>query len=200
MVAAGVTVDAEGNTVVPIAADPATLLYYRRTGEPVLAPDGHHVTAGEFRTPQGTAQATCGADGTEVALSLEGLIPNAVYRIWILNFKAPGFDLGPPPDFANVIGEGALGANDRSENTFVAAADGGGQLTRIHPAGPMSETLPSPPYANEPAGPCLLTDEFEWHVVGAFQQPGYAYGPDVGPPLLFPGTAVEQFIFLFAQQ
>jgi hypothetical protein len=61
----------------------------------------------------------------------------------------------------------------------------------------MSETLPEPPFANEPVGRCLLTDEFEWHVVAAFQQPGQPQGPDVGTPALFPGTAVEQFTFIF---
>ena len=36
-ITAAVTVDADGATVVPVAADPATPLYYRQTGLPVLA-------------------------------------------------------------------------------------------------------------------------------------------------------------------
>jgi hypothetical protein len=133
-------------------------------------------------------------------LHLRNLIPGATYRLWLLTFKDPGFDLGPPLDFSNLIGEGALGPNDRSRNTFTASASGEGQITRIHPAGPLSETLPEPPFANEPAGACLLTDEFEWHVVAAFQQPGQPRGRDIGPPALFPGTAVEHFTFIFRQQ
>ena len=198
-IVSGLTVDADGNTVVPVAAPPSTLLYYRRTGLPILAPDGHQITAGEFITAKGTAEATCLDSGTEVKLSMSGLIPNALYRVWILIFKKPGFDIGPPPDFSNMIGEGALGPNDRSDNSFIASASGEGSITKIHPAGAMSETLPIPPFANEPAGKCLLTDAYEWHVVVAFQQPNQPSGKDVGPPALFPESAVEQFVFMFRQ-
>lgn len=197
LVVTALTVDANGGTVIPVAADPSTPLYYRRTGLPILDPDGHHVTAGEFRAVRGSISVTCLESGTHVSMHFRGLIPNATYRIWLLSFKEPGFDLGPPPDFANLIAEGALGPNDRSRNTFTASSSGEGQITRIHPAGLLSETLPEPPFANEPVGRCLLTDEFEWHVVGAFQQPGQPQGKDVGPPGLFPGTAVEQFTFIF---
>ena len=193
------TVDADGNTVIPVAADPATPLYYRRTGLAVLAPDGHHVTAGEFAAAEGRAVATCLQSGTQIKLHLSGLMPNATYRIWLLTFKAPGFDLTLPNPFVNLIGNGALGPKDRSRNTFKASASGQGQITRIHPAGLMSETLPVPPFANEPAGDCLLTDHFEWHAVGAFQQPGQPDGPEIGPPVRFPETAVEQFVFVFKQ-
>jgi hypothetical protein len=197
LVVQGLTVDADGNTVIPVAADPSTSLYYRRTGLPILGPDGHHVTAGEFSAVRGSISVKCLGSGTHVSLHLRDLIPGATYRMWLLTFEEPGFDLGPPPDFSNLIGEGALGLNDRSRNTFTASASGEGQITRIHPAGLLSETLPVPPFANEPVGSCLITDEFEWHVVGAFQQPGQPEGPDVGPPGLFLGTAVEQFTFIF---
>lgn len=199
LVVTGLTVDADGNTVVPVAAPPSTLLYYRRTGLPILAPDGHHITAGEFVTAKGTAVATCLDSGTEVKLSMSGLIPNALYRVWILIFKEPGFDIGPPPDFSNMIGEGALGPNDRSDNSFIATAGGEGSITKVHPAGAMSETLPTPPFANEPAGKCLLSDAYEWHVVVAFQQPDQPSGQEVGPPALFPKSAVEHFVFMFRQ-
>jgi hypothetical protein len=197
LVARGLTVDADGNTVVPVAAPSSTPLYYRRTGLPILAPDGHQVTAGEFSAVRGSISVKCLTSGTHVSLHLRNLVPDATYRVWLLTFEAPGFDLGPPPDFSNLIGEGALGSNDRSRNSFVASATGEGQITRIHSAGPLSETLPVPPFANEPVGACLLADQFEWHVVGAFQQPGQPLGPDVGPPAFFPSTAVEHFVFIF---
>jgi hypothetical protein len=197
LVVEGLTVDANGGTVVPVAADPSTLLYYRRTGLPILAPDGHHVTAGEFSAVRGSIQVRCVESGTHVSMHLRDLIPHATYRVWLLTFGEPGFHIGPPPDFSNLTGEGALGPADRSRNTFTASATGEGQITRIHPAGPLSETVPEPPFTNEPAGRCLLTDEFEWHVVAAFQQPGQPAGQDVGPPALFPETAVEQFTFIF---
>ncbi len=130
---------------------------------------------------------------------MQGLIPHGIYRLWIITFKAPGFSLGPPPDMSNVTGERALGTRDRSDNTLTASASGEAHFTQIHPPGPMSETLPDPPYANLPASACLLSDVYEWHLVGTLQQPGQASGTEVGPPLLFPGTAVEQFVFFFKQ-
>ena len=188
---AGLTVDADGNTVVPIAADPATLLYYRRTGLPVLGPDEHHITAGEFAAPEGIAAVKCLGPGTQVRLHFSGLIPNALYRIWILTFKEPGFDRSLSNPFVNIIGEGALGPNDRSRNTFRASANGKGTIVRFIPEGEFSEFG----FAED----CQITDIFEWHIVGAFQQPGQPHGPDVGPPAFFSFSAVEQFVFVFKQ-
>jgi hypothetical protein len=199
IVVVGLTVNAAGMPVIPALAPSSTLLYYARNNMPVLAPDGHHVTAGEFAAAHGTASVKCLGPGTHITLHLSGLIPNATYRVWLLKFRSPGFSIGPPPDFSNLIGEGSLGSSDRSRNTFQASAGGEGQITRIQPEGALSEALPSPPYANEPAGACLLSDEFEWHLVGALQQPGQPTGPHIGPPAIFVGTAVEQFVFLFRQ-
>jgi hypothetical protein len=61
----------------------------------------------------------------------------------------------------------------------------------------MSDILPEPPYANEPAPTCLLTDVFEWHVAVALQQPGQPYGPEIGPPVVLPESAYFQFVFIF---
>lgn len=188
---AGLTVDVFGNTIIPVLADPATLLYYRRTGLPVLAPDEHHVTAGEFIAAEGTAEAKCLDPGTQVKIHLSGLIPKAVYRIWILTFKEPGFNPTLPNPFVNITGEGSLGPNDRSRNTFRASASGKGTIVRFIPEGEFSEF--------GIAEDCLLTDVFEWHIVGAFQQPDQPHGPDVGPPESFPLSAVEQFVFVFKQ-
>lgn len=188
---AGLTVDADGNTIVPVAADPATLLYYRRTLLPILAPDGHQVTAGEFAAAEGTAVVKCRAPGTQVTLHLSGLIPKALYRIWILTFEEPGFLPWLPDPFVNLTGFGSLGPNDRSRNTFRASANGKGTIVRFIPEGKFSELG----FAED----CLLTDVFEWHIVGAFQQPGQPHGPDVGPPSVVPPSAVEQFVFVFRE-
>lgn len=196
-VVAGLTVDANGVPILPIAAPPDTPLFYARNGQPILAPDGHQITAGEFSAVRGSIDVSCVDRGTLIRLNLRNLIPHATYRVWLLKFREPGFSIGPPPDFSNLTGEGSLGPNDRSRNTFRASASGHGEIVRIQPAGPLSETLPAPPFANEPAGQCLLTDEFEWHVVAAIQQPGQPAGPDIGPPALNVGTAVEQFVFIF---
>src|SRR5687768_4516166 len=57
---------------------------------PVLAPDGHQVTAGEWRAAEGRASVKCSAAGTHVTIHLSGLIPEGVYTIWLVTFKAPG--------------------------------------------------------------------------------------------------------------
>ncbi len=181
------TVDENGNTVIPVLADPDTKLYYRRNGEPVLAPDGHHITAGEFIQATGTAIATCIDGGTQVKVHMSGLIPHAYYRIWILTFKEPGFDPSLPNPFVNITGLGALGPNDGTRNTFKASASGEGTIVRFMPEGSLS--------VFGAVGNCLL-DEFEWHAVGAFQQPGYPVIASDGPPSVS-GKAVEQFVMVF---
>jgi hypothetical protein len=90
LIVEGLTVDAQGNTVIPAKADPDTKLYYRRSGKPVLAPDGQTVTAGTFAAADGTAEATCVPSGTRVELHLSGLIPNAHYRLWLIVVSLPG--------------------------------------------------------------------------------------------------------------
>ena len=194
------TVDADGNTVIPVEADPSTLLYYRPTGNPVLAPDGHHVTAGEFSAVKSSLSVKCTSEGTLIRMQIRDALPNAMYRVWILAFREPGFDITGGFPFVNLTGEGALGLNDRSENTFFTSASGEGSIQRVHPPGLMSEVLPIPPFGgNDPVGDCLLTDVFEWHVIAAFQQPGQPGGPSVGPPAFFPNSAVEQFVFIFRE-
>ena len=94
-----------------------------------------------------------------------------------------------PNPFVNLIGEGCLGPQDRSRNTIRASAGGQGTIIRFIPEGTFSEFG----YAEN----CLITDAFEWHVVGAFQQPGQPAGEEVGPPVFFPYSAVEQVAFVF---
>ena len=185
----GLSVDAVGNQIIPIFVPPSTPLYYARTGLAMLGPDGSHITAGEFLTPSGTLEAKCIGQGTQIKIHLTGLIPNATYRVWLLPFKAPGFDLSWPDPFVNLIGSGAVGPNDRSQNTFHASASGKGTIVRFMPGGNLS--------GFGSVGDCLITDVFEWHVFGAFQQPGQAGGTAVGSPAFFPYSAVEQFVFVF---
>jgi hypothetical protein len=161
--------------------DPATQLYEARKGNPITAPDGHQVTLAEFNAVTGTATASCTAAGTKAELALHGLIPNAVYTGWNLVFKAPGFD----PTFANLTGLGAAGSPDGSQNIFRSSAAGDATLSAITPAGSLS-------MMGSIMG-CALTEEFEWHVVGAYHIDGQSHGPQMGPD----GTAVEQFGFMF---
>jgi len=105
---------------------------------------------------------------------LTGLIPNGVYSIKLLTFKAPGFD----GTFSNLIGLGALGSSDGSHSSFLARADRTGSISAITPSGPLSV------FGNI-AG-CALTGEFEFHVVGVYHIDGKTYGGAEAPA----GTAV----------
>jgi hypothetical protein len=163
---------------------PATPLYESRMHQPILAPDGHQVTLAEFNAPTGEASVKCLDHGTHVTLHVSGLIPNGVYTVWVLTFRAPGFD----PTLSNLSAVGALGTPDGTRNVFTASSRGAGDITAITRFGPLS-MLGS-------IGDCALTDEYEFHVVGAYQIDGQTYGPNLGPD----GTAVEQFGFVFKRQ
>ncbi len=175
--------DADGNPIEPATVDPATYLYENRAGEPVMAPDGSHITWSEFSTAKGSVSVRCQADGTRVEAELEGLIPNGVYTLWNVTFAEPGFE----PTFANLSGVGAAGTSDGSRNAFIADASGRGSLTVTTPAGPLSQL--------GELGACALTDVFEWHIVGLYHIDGLTHGPDLGPD----GTMAEQFAFVFTQ-
>ncbi len=154
--------------------------------EPVLAPDGHQLSLSELADVTGSATLKCDAQGTRVTTHLSGLVPNGVYTIWLLTFEAPGFT----PDFAHLIGEGALGSADGSQNSFVASPSGRASLSARQVAGPLSEF-------GEVTG-CLF-DEFEFHLVGAYHPDGLTYGATPGPadapnPFCY---FVEHFGFVF---
>jgi hypothetical protein len=160
-----------------------TPLYEKREHNPILAPDGHQVTLGEFDAATGRATVKCIHKGTHVVVHFSKLIPKGVYSVWVLTFKSPGFD----PTFANLVGSGALGDPDGSKSTFKASASGEGQISAIVPGGPLSSM--------GTIGDCALTDEFEFHVVGIYHIDGKTYGGSPGPS----GTYVEQIGFIFRQ-
>ena len=165
-----------------VPADAGTPLYESRLHHPILAPDGHAITQGEFNAPAGSATVSCLDDErTQFALSLAGLIPNGVYSAWIVTFGRPGFD----PTFARLDGLGALGRADGTQNTFVASGRGEGHLTITMPAGRLS--------VKGKLGDCALESAYEFHVVCAYHIDGATNGPNLGPD----GTAVEQLGFMF---
>ena len=127
--------DISGNPAVAVD----TQLYSNSSGLcdhlfPLLAADGHHITLGEWRQAKGHASIKCGRRGTHVTIQLTGLIPNGVYTVWVATFQAPGLT----PDFANLIGLGALGAPDGSQNVIVASPHGTAALSVFHPPGDLS--------------------------------------------------------------
>ena len=84
-----------------------------------------------------------------------------------------------------MIGIGALGLPAGTQNVFRASAAGDGSISATTSAGPLS--------MQGSIGACALTDEFEWHVVGAYHIDNASHGASLGPD----GTAVEQFGFIF---
>ena len=162
--------------------DAAVALYESRLHRPILAPDGHAITLGEFNAPAGSATIRClNDDKTQVALSLTGLIPNGVYTAWIVTFGAPGFDAA----FSKLDGLGALGGPDGTHNSFVASSHGEGTLTVTTSPGRLS--------VKGKLGDCVLENVREFHVVCAYHIDGATNGPHLGPD----GTAVEQLGFMF---
>lgn len=168
-----------------MATEPTQALYSKIQHQPVLAPDGKQVTWGEFSAVEGRADAQCTDSGTQVTLTLTGLIPNGVYTIWNASFEAPGFD--PTDAMLGIDGLGAAGKGDGSDNAFTASPTGTASITILSPGGDLSL------FGN--IGACSLVDDFEWHVVGAYHIDGETYGPLIGPD----GTYVEQFGFAFVR-
>jgi hypothetical protein len=114
---------------------------------PIIAPDGRRVTLGEWIQANGNVSLRCSKKGTEVAAEFSGLLPNAVYSVWILVW-GPG---PAKPDGSNLIGVGPVGAIDGSQNHFVSSDTGTGGVSALTPA----EILPEIPY---PISACLLSD------------------------------------------
>jgi hypothetical protein len=156
-------------------------LFDNRGHTPVLAPDGHQITLGEFNMVSGAAEIKCVDLGTHVVIQAKGLIPRGVYTIWTLTFKSPGFD---GTTLANLIGNGALGAPDGSENSFTASHDGTASISVTIPA----ENLSVVGYI----GNCL-SSEFEVHFVAAYHSDKLTHGGSPGDP----STWVVQFGFPF---
>ncbi len=161
------------------------LLFENRTHAPVIAPDGHQVTWGEFSAVQGHISVECRDEGTYYNLRVSNLIPDGVYTIWNVTVKAPGFDPSNTAEMFNITGIGAAGRGDGTDNTLVASPDGTIEISLTSPGGALSM------FGN--IGNCALTDEFEFHVVGTYHIDGKTYGPDLGPD----GTVAEQFGFIF---
>ncbi len=175
-------VDAAGNEV----TDPDALLWYRNPFvpgdplQPLLAPDDHQVTLGEYTAVTGRARAKCTENGTKLSVHLSGLFPKGVYTIWLALFNPP-FD----GTFAGLFAVGAAGPSDGSKNAFRASASGEGQVSLTMTAGELSIFGA----LNEN---CLFTDPSiaQWHIIGAYHTDGQTHGGD-------PGPRAEPFVFVF---
>lgn len=162
------------------------VLFEARTNAPVNAPDGHQLTWAEFSSVNGTIDLMCTTEGVEATMKLTGLVPNGVYTFWNLSFDAPGIQ--PTMEGMNIRGLGAAGLGDGSDNYFIASPDGKGEITMLSPGGDLS--------LQGDMGACPLTENYEFHVVGAYHMDSQTYGPIIGPE----GTFAEQFGFVFVNQ
>jgi hypothetical protein len=131
------------------------------TDVPVMAPDGHAVTWGEFRAANGTATLSCEGDGTRVHLQLSHLIPKGIYTAQLVFFQAPGFKTQL---FNALSGVAPVGPADGSQSTMIADAGGAATLEALVPGGPVTVAIPG---KTQTVPSCLL-DAYEVHVVAAY--------------------------------
>jgi hypothetical protein len=132
------------------------------TCNPILAPDGHTVTWGEYKAAQGSATVKCINTGTHTALHFSGLLPKGVYSVWLLveNTTGPGFSA-----------VGTLGRTGLSENHFIASEAGEGQISRTTPAENLS--------VFGSVGSCFLDSPAQLHLV--YHSDGLTHGTVPGP-------------------
>lgn len=156
----------------PTEAD--ELLYHSNDPEQlhaVLAPDGRHLTLGEWGQARGTGRVTCTAQGTLYQFALENLVPNGVYTVW--NFvldravTAATFPAGQVPN------GGALGPSTGTGNAFTASATGEGTLEVIARPGAMSMVGQMPG--------CVLTQAPGSAVIVLYHIDGKTWGSMPGP-------------------
>jgi len=164
-------------------ASPETMLFETRMHNPITDTEGKQISFEDFDTVKGSVELEEMEGGTKINMNLTGLIPNGMYTIWNVTFQAPGFD--PSVEGMNLIGLGAMGKTDGSENSFRASESGTGQISAFNPKGSLSMLGK---ISEHP-----MTEEAEWHLVGAYHIDDKSYGPDLGPD----GTVVEQFAFIF---
>lgn len=93
---------------------------------PLIAPDGHQLTAGEWVQATGEVTITCVDQGTQYDFQFQGLVPDGVYSIWHR----------PPPPHASY---GALASHPGDiRNVFKATAFGMSDYSVTGTAGPMT--------------------------------------------------------------
>lgn len=161
--------------------DPGTQLYEplvsddNDTREPLTAPDGHHITWGEWSQVSGRVKFKCLEEGTHVTVHTSDLIDKGVYTIWVIVWKG-----------GELVGAGPLGANDGSDNAFGASESGEGHIVATH----EPKTMPLPPGNESEYRECLL-DHMSVFIVGGYHNDDETYGTFPGP------NEVDHFIAIF---
>ncbi len=158
--------------------DPATLLFTAALGTPLLAPDGHQLTWGEWDSISAlgasTASVKCVKKGSHVVIEYEGLIPNALYSVWLF---VQVLETSP-------VDAGKLPSLNGKTIAFVSDENGFGMISSIAPAGPLS--------ISGSITDCLFDFE-NFSLNLAYHSDGMLYGDVPGPD----GVTVQQFAFGF---
>jgi hypothetical protein len=170
--------DQAGN-VLTASSNPSTLLYSANMQNPTLAPDGHQLTLGEWLPATGTASFKCSpADNTtEVSVSLEGLVPNGLYTIWL---RGRVKDTSP-------ISFGALPNTQGTNNRFRVNGNGKARLNVKVPSVPLS--------ISGKLRPCLLNNAIVLLIV-EYHSDNRTYGPEPGPT----EVSLDQVIFRYRKE
>lgn len=99
----------------------------------IKAPDGHTVTLAEFSSAKGTVQVRCNSKQSSVEFSLEGLLPNGTYTVWLAYLKSRK-TVGQPiagSDFVYEI-KPPVGSSSGTENILHADDKGSIHVTKKH--------------------------------------------------------------------
>jgi hypothetical protein len=172
--------DVNGNRL-NLSSDPATPLYKTAApGTPLLAPDGHQLTWGEWLqtglTNTSIASVKCINKGTHIVIEATDLIPKALYTAWLFTQPTPG-----SPVFV-----GAVPSLVSGNNSFHTDSTGAGSFNAIAPAGPLS--------ISGEIHDCLLENKI-FILRLAYHSDGQLYGGVPGPPQV----TIDHVNFLFQQ-
>ena len=141
---------------------------------PITAPDGHHIQLSEWDTAQGTVIMTCMGASTVFEFSFTDLIPEGVYTLWI-----------GPVNGTDILGTGAIGLSDGSQNNLEVDENGDGTLSVTMGTGPLS--------VFGDLDNCALTASTEFNLILDYHIDGNTYGSSPGPD----PTEVGHMIFTF---
>ncbi|SRR6266849_2752252 len=136
---------------------------------PVLAPDGHQITLGEFRQANGRVIVDCINTGTLSVVHFSGLIPGGTYTVWQFIYATSNAN---PMAFIAAGAAGDNGTTGEIQNFFTASAAGEGQISLTSPPGPLS--------AVGTLNGCWL-DNPEVRLELVYHIDGVTHGKDPGP-------------------
>jgi len=175
--------DRDGNQISG-STPPDTPIFEFRQGNAIYAPGSgksrRQLTLKEYQQACGSIYVKCTVQqGTRTAMHLNGMIPGGTYTVWVAK--------PDPQDMTKMLGVGAVGKRDGSENHFIADQNGEADIVANTPGGDLSTfgTIAD----------CWLTDEPIVQVAGVYHIDGKTHGPVTGPD----GTYAAQFAFVLAK-